>query len=232
MVGSVITDASLSKLHALFPNDFEYYMIAFEIENAIGEVTDRFIMPIMPDSIAYDQRKIVNIQKTAQGVSVLTNNSFVPKQISLEGSFGKWFKVMIGARESGGMTSEGLVIPSKPFFPNVKTGYGAMKQFERLIDKSVGRGRDGKPNTLIFYNLSFNTQYVVKVMNFNPRMGVDMNMVWKYGLNLQAVAPANTDPGKRVGRTSLLMGFSAINSRINDTGITARAVSNTITPLL
>lgn len=224
----VINRGAIAGAHALFPNEFEYYLIAFEIENK-GIVTDRFIFPVMPESMSYNERKITNIKKTAQGVSVLTNNSFVPASITLNGSFGRSFKMMVGSVESPNPAGRDGFDPNSTFIPGIKTGYGATKQLQRLIDKS-SRSIDGSPNTLIFYNMAFNTQYVVKVRSFDPSMAMDSNMMWRYSLTLDAIAPVNLGVGGRVAKTATLMGFAAINERVRRAGRQATSVAGQFIP--
>ena len=222
-------------LHVLFPEDFEFYNMALElVNNKTGIVTDRFIFPVMPDNVNIVNTKITNIRKTAQGVSVLNNNSFIPIDIRIDGTFGRKFKLTVGSYElpDPSLVTSGM-IPSVPFAASVKTGYGALKQLERLYEKST-RTRDGKTNTLILYNMAYNQQYVVKPMSLQSNQGVSENMIWRYTLSLQAVAPANTGIGQKALKRMELMSYAAINTRISETVTedVSRLLSDEVPPVL
>lgn len=218
--GEAIPSEAFALLHSLFPEDFEHYTMALEIvNNTTGVTTDRFIFPVLPDNISIVNTKVTNVRKTAQGVSVMNNNSFIPIDIKIDGTFGRKFKLMIGSYETNApspFTGNGGMIPSIPFALTVKTGYGALKMMERLYEKST-RSVNGTTNTLILYNMTYNQQYVVKLLNLQSNQGVSENMIWKYSLSMQAVSPANTGIGQRAVQALKIMGFAAVNTRISET---------------
>src|SRR5690606_32440155 len=78
------------------PNEFEYYMVALELLKSDLSTKRYFIFPINPNSITYDDAPLTKITKTAGGVSVLKSNQFNLKNLSLSGTFGKSFKVLVG----------------------------------------------------------------------------------------------------------------------------------------
>src|SRR3970040_403030 len=86
-----ILDGSITQgkilLNNLYPQEFEYYMMAFEIEGENG-IEDRFIFPVMPSSISIKDTKTTNIRRTKAGTTILSDNSFTHKMISISGSFG------------------------------------------------------------------------------------------------------------------------------------------------
>lgn len=215
--GDAVPAEVLSLLHVLFPNDFEFYTIAFELLNSKGVPTDRFILPVMPNNIEIMSRKITNVRKTAQGVSVLSNNSFVPIDIKISGSFGRKFKMMVGSYEMPDLdylATHGIPT-SIPFLGTVKTGYGAVKMLERLYNKST-RAKNGNTNRCIFYNLSYNQMYSVKILNFQVSQSTSENMIWNYSMTMQAVSPSG-NVFKKAGMAMALMAFTTINNRLNET---------------
>ena len=190
--GGIAGDAAKILLHTLFPEDFEFYMMALELQNEFAVVTDRFIFPVMPDQMSINKKKLTNIRKTAQGISVLNNNSFVPIDININGGFGRAFKLMVGSYETKDVgIGYGGLVPRIPFSLSVKTGYGALKMLDRLFEKST-KSNNGSAKTLVLYNLAYNQQYVVKIMNLNIDQSISENMLWKYSMNLQAVAPRSS----------------------------------------
>jgi len=79
----LITDSGKLLMHTLFPDEFEFYMMGFElIDSETRLVTDRLVFPVNPDAIDMGLGKITNIKKTASGMTVLSNNSFVPVPIN------------------------------------------------------------------------------------------------------------------------------------------------------
>ena len=63
-----ITSAGRALLNAQAPNDFEYYLMGFEVVNGANKVTDRFVLPVLPENITINNTKIINIKKTAAGI--------------------------------------------------------------------------------------------------------------------------------------------------------------------
>src|SRR3990167_1400315 len=126
-----ITTAGLIALNAIFPNDFEYYLMAFELEDVSNEnakLITRFIFPVNPKSYASTEDILTNVKKTSLGVASLTNNSFQPRKISIRGNFGRSFKLMIGETDSQRIIRDSIggtsYQPTKTYSATIKTGYG------------------------------------------------------------------------------------------------------------
>lgn len=186
-------------LNALYPDEFELYVCALELTDMEGTTLKYFIFPVMPSNLEENQPEIVNIKKTAAGVTILKTPTFVPVDISLSGTFGRKFKVLLGTnyvdfiqsfQTSQGTLSANSIVSgvAQVFDDRVKTGYGCLKILEEIIsdaktvDSSGGR-------RLIFYNPAFGTSYVVQPMNFKISMSQDTNMMHQYSLSMKGVAP-------------------------------------------
>src|SRR5690606_16820294 len=78
------------------PNEFDYYMVAIELLKSDLSTSKYFVFPINPNSMSYDNVLLTKINKTAGGISVLKNSQFNLKDITITGTFGKSFKVLIG----------------------------------------------------------------------------------------------------------------------------------------
>jgi hypothetical protein len=113
----------------------------------------------------------------------------------LKGNFGRKFKFLVG---SVGVDAAAFSFVNKKFqynknagtFSNqLKTGYGCLKVLERMCAMSNALDDFGNPYRLYFYNMALGNHYLVKVINFTPDMSMDSNMIWKYSLNMKAVAP-------------------------------------------
>jgi len=192
-------------LHALFPKDFEYYLVAFELVNETGTV-DYFSFPIMPKSIRESLPELNNIKKTAGGVVALDNETFVPTSISLSGTFGRKFKILIrGAQiellgfrfsnDSGkfGITKPGAIENVTPSFSSfAKTGYGCIKILESMKEKSRQAGYK-----LYFYNSILGNNYVVKFEEFTHSQDESSsNMLPQYNISLKSLAPLSAIEGR------------------------------------
>jgi hypothetical protein len=73
---TLLTSLGKPTLSALYPNDFELYIVAFELVNSSKQVEDYFLFPVQPFSIAEQNKTIQNIKKTAGGVTVLSTQTF------------------------------------------------------------------------------------------------------------------------------------------------------------
>ena len=197
-------------LSAVFPYDFEYYMMALELTTYEGTTIDYLAFPVMPNSFSQSEPKRTNVQYTAGGVVALTTPSFTPKQISIRGTFGKDFKILVGdtiktlgknkySIRAGKRTIEDLHNKNlknrfQSFNTEIKTGYGVIKLLQAIVDKANGVDENGKPFKLNFYNMAMGESWVVVV----PQGGlvisqnVGTNMVYDYALNLVAISPIKT----------------------------------------
>lgn len=232
-----------SLLHALYPNDFEVYMMALELTDSDGNMIDYFAFPVMPESIQKTEPKRTNIKKTSSGVTVLSSSSFTPEEIVIKGNFGRSFKITLSKEPSSqgvafsisngvyslhGSKSKSLTTPRVADFSlGVKTGYGATKILQAIINKSNGVGADGRPFRLYFYNMALGESYLVAVppAGLQLSMSQEKNMIWTYTLNLTTIAPLslsffdnNKTSLSRVLSTSLIQsGLNKLGSNIAKT---------------
>lgn len=213
-----------SAMSTLYPNDFEMYMIFFELVDSSKpeKLVEYFSFPIMPDSISEAKENIVNIKKTAGGITTMGVDTFKPIRISLSGSFGRKFKFLLGrtlidASALSMSTASGFYNPNANvkqamFNKQIKTGYGCIKILESIYKKTNTLDESGNPYKLYFYNPALGNHYQVKMNNLTLNQSMDSNMIWNYNLSMTAVAPL---AGVRniEGRNSLLKatGFKALN---------------------
>src|SRR5665213_360627 len=126
-------------LNASFPDDIEYYSLTLELVDSKGITAQLLIFPVMPSNISETFVSITNVKKTSAGVSVLTNDTFVPFDINLVGDFGTKFRFMLG---QDAIFGSGISINSNGQFYNntvasifssqVKSGYGVYKLLEKM----------------------------------------------------------------------------------------------------
>lgn len=199
-------------LHALAPNDFEYYACSFELLSHDFQVLDIFHFPVMPNGMSMNKQSLVSIKKTGRSYLSQFNDSFVGQTISLQGTFGRKFRLMISTDKGKSLTTG----KGGQFDLKVKTGYGAMKLMENIIGQ-VYKVNNLQPKLLIFNNLAFNQSFVVEVLNFNPTMSVENNMIWNYSLEMKAIANANNLElvNRSSGRLVDLLAADVLNKTAN-----------------
>lgn len=230
----MIQTVGRATLSTLYPNDFEFYMCALELATAEGSTIDYFTFPITPSSITKTDNKRTSIQNTAGGIVALTSPTFVPQDISIRGTFGRIFKILINTESSGAgvafslsngirtlqqITKKAVTMKTPAFDASVKTGYGALKILQSIISKSNGVDNNGKPFRLFFYNLALGESYLVVV----PPNGITFsqneqrNMIWDYNLNMIAVAPLDSVKNASSGSSLIKKTATAVVQKsVND----------------
>lgn len=199
---------------ALFPADFEVYILTLELVDSMGNVVDYFSFPIMPDDMTKVSANITNVKKTAGGVISLTTNTFVPQDLTINGNFGRAFKVLVG-REVIDFRAFGASIKAmanggkleNPFDAKIKTGFGCTKILQALVDKSILLDEQNKPYKLFLHNPTLNESYLVEAMVLTLRMDKNTsNRMWAYTLSFKILA--NSSEVGETGQSSLLNSLS------------------------
>lgn len=206
-----------SGLNSLYPDDFEIYIIAFELVDSLGNTLEYFSLPIMPSNISITEPEITNIKKVNKGVVSLKTDSFIPKDITLSGNFGRNLKILIRDKVVDFKSFAGsLNLLSNEFQgPTIKTGYGTTKVFQSILDGSKILDQRSKPTRLYFYNFAFNDNYVVEVVDKTFTQSRDSsNLIWNYNVSLKAVAPMNNTVNDKNSLISSLT-TSGIQKRVN-----------------
>lgn len=222
-VSGIVTDSGKLLLNALYPNDFEYYLMGFEVIDGADIVTDRFVLPVLPQNITINNQKIKTVQKTGGGITVFQNNTFEPVPIVIQGTFGRSMKLMIGNFFSDGGK---LGSPSNPnhLFKDIKTGYGALKDLEAIYNKDGQVDDNNIPFRINFYNMAFNQNVIVEMTNFVIRQDEGNNMIWYYTLSMTAVASSDTK-GFEFNQARFAS-LGVINKALNDLVRDARTLIN------
>lgn len=194
-VQNVAANIGRAALHSLAPDDFEYYLCSLELLDSTGNTKGFMFFTVMPNNITESKIQIASITKTNKGISTLFNSTFVPRDISIQGTFGRKIRLLVGIKEPQNVSKI-------PFFSGnlglnvegnsvIKTGYGLVKMMKSIIDESFKVDKNGNACILIFNNYAFNTHYVVEVMQSSFSQNVENNMLWYYNLEMKAVAPAS-----------------------------------------
>lgn len=183
-----------SVLNALYPNDFEYYLTAFELVNSKDETIEYFVFPVNPSSMRDLQNFNTSVNVTAGGVVTHSRKGFNPTDVNLIGTFGRKFKFLVGDTfiTFTGQNFKIGELKLKDFSPNIKTGYGCIKVMERIVKQAQELDDYGNPHSLFLYNLGSGTNYLVKCMSFEKSMDLNDNMLWKYNLGIKTLAIAET----------------------------------------
>lgn len=227
----LINTVGRTALNALFPYDFEVYMMALELTDGNDNTIDYISFPIMPESITKNEPKRTNIKNSASGITVLNSATFTPEEISIKGNFGRNFKILLSPKEPASVgvaysTSAGvydltqigeknrtLGFSAPQFNVGIKTGYGAIRILKAIISKSNGVDKNGQPFRLYFYNMALGESYLVVVppSGFTCTQTKDKNMIWEYSMTLTSIAPLNSLKSQS-NKTSLtkVMGLNAV----------------------
>jgi len=217
--------AGKAGMAALFPNEFEAYILTLELVDSRGTITDYFSFPVLPDDMTKTEAEITNIKKTLGGVISLTTNTFTPQDIIINGNFGRSFKVLIGQElvdfkafgaDIKTVAGGGLQGLTNPFDVKIKTGFGCTKILQHIVGKSVALDDYNKPHKLFFHNPTLGESYLVEKMSLSLRQDKNTsNAMWGYSLSFKILSPANLLGTQ--GQTSLLktLGIGVLQQEIN-----------------
>lgn len=232
-------------LNMLYPTDFEVYLMSLELvkvnENGREEILNFFSFPVMPSNINQTEPQITNIKKTVGGIVILNTNTYIPKDITISGNFGRNFKILLdnesldfkglsfnpqqAVRNAGQAVkkkvSDALDLKPTTFSNTIKTGYGCIKILQAICDSSVEID-NGRPRRLYFHNPAFGESHLVKITNFSPSQNMQQNMIWGYNLQMKSISPAQNVRG--VGENSLKKTFE-IGSVQNGVNMVANKVT-------
>lgn len=210
---------------ALFPDEFEVYMISLELVDSKGDIADFFSFPVMPSEITKTESEMTNIKTTAGGIVSLTTDSLVPHDLTINGTFGRSFKVLIGRDiidfkafgESYKSIKKGKLKQFKnPFNAKIKTGYGCTKILQQILSKSVQLDNYNKPYRLFLHNPTLGESYLVEKMNFTLRMDDQTsNMMWNYSVNFKILGNADLFIDSGISSTTKMLGVGVIQGGIN-----------------
>jgi hypothetical protein len=229
----ITKDVGKAGLHAMFPNEFEYYALTLELTNSSGDMIEYLTFPVNPESMSYDSQSLVNIKKTMSGISALDNETFNTRSIQITGTFGRKFKLLInneihkvGSLSGGEDTIVGQVknvkdgsmkIKDAVFDPKLKTGYGTIKILESMIEGSRQYDVKNRSNRLFLYNPALGHNWLVKCNSLHFEQDrTSSNMLWKYNLQFTVIAPMNEVKNENE-RGSLLKstGIASLQSGLN-----------------
>ena len=213
----IIMNQGRAVIHSMYPDDFEYYACSLLIEDSTGKMVDLFNFPVMPHSISINKRPLVNIKKTARGYSNQFSTSFSGDNISINGTFGRKFRLLL---------TDEIKKPNKEDFSlkgmfdaKVKTGYGALKMMEKILFKSTQLDNNFFPHKLFFINYSFNEMFYVEVLNWTKSQSLESNFMWNYSLEMKALAVAKSQyqETNRKAKLTSLLGTASTQRIFNNT---------------
>ena len=197
---SVVDTLGRAALHAMAPDNFEYYMCSLELIDCQSNQVGFISFVVMPNNISESVSPIQTQVKTKGGLVTMFNDTFAPVNISIQGTFGRRFRLVTGVvnpadkRWAGwGNFFNGNL--GKAMF-GIETaylsGYGLTKVMKYILERATKLDSNGKPYVLIFNNYAFNTSYVVDVVNSTFNQSTDNNMLWYYDIQLKGIAPGES----------------------------------------
>lgn len=209
-VGGLAKSAVQTTLNAMWPRDFELYMVSLELVDFRDNLLDYMTFPVNPESIRKTEPQLKNITRAYNAIVVNSSGMFVPQDINIKGNFGKSFKVLL---RTSGFSDDFKALVNKtakessnkvensnrgdeisPFF---KSGYGCLKVLQDICMRSSLK--DGNmARKLYFHNFMLGESYLVEVISMEEDMSMSSNMIWGYDLNLRIISPINIKKGKRL----------------------------------
>ena len=199
-------------LHAKAPDNYEYYMCSLELIDCSGNQVGFISFVVMPNNITESATPIQTQTKTKNGMVTLFNDSFAPVNISLQGTFGRKFKIvtdMVDPSESKKNFFNGSIGKISGVDAAVKSGYGLTRVLQYILKKTNKLDAQGRPYILLFNNYSFNSSYVVDVMSYSFNQSIENNMLWFYELQLKAIAPGSAVRNSKQNNAKLLKVISS-----------------------
>jgi hypothetical protein len=233
-VSSAVNTIGRAGLNALGPDNFEYYMCAFKLLDSNGEKVAYMSLPVMPNSIMESKIAIATVTKTSGALVTQFNSTFAPIDISLQGTFGRKIRLLLGSKEyekpNDGASSS--FDKAQKFFNGnwgigkvnvlVKTGYGLVQMLRHIIDGTYDLDEYGKPHVLIFDNYTLNEHYVVEPLQRSFNQSTENNMIWYYNVEMKAIANASdmtngeTSVGQMIGNVALGALSNTVSNLINN----------------
>jgi hypothetical protein len=194
----VLTSIGKVGLNIIYPKEFELYLCALELTDENYNTLKYFVFPVMPTNMDETQTTTSNIKKTLGGVVVLNTPSFTPRDITIAGTFGRKFRVLLGddmmdfassftAADGGLSPSSVLGGVGQIFDERIKTGYGCLKILEEIINSANIVDNIGS-RRLIFHNPALGNSYLIKPTSLKLSQSQETNMIWSYSLSMKAIA--------------------------------------------
>lgn len=219
-IQELTVDIGKAGVNALFPNEFEYYAVTLELTDSQGNTVEYLTFPVSPESMSYNNTTLVNIKKGMSAISALDNETFQPRKIEMTGTFGRKFKILLnseigktspdGANDTAAngvfetSKSNDVNVKKAIFNAKLKTGYGTTKILEAIVEKSKGFDIYNQSHRLYLYNPALGHNWLVKVNSINfSQDRTSSNMLWKYNIQLTAIAPVEKIRTVSSGKKSL-----------------------------
>ena len=217
----ILANAGRAALHTLAPNDFEYYACIFQLVDFNFDIEQIFNFPVNPTAIQVSRKPHVNIKKTESGYVETFNSTYVGKDIQISGTFGRKFRLLTSFDNNPNQDRVKKKDRDKYYQKDtlsvgVKTGYGALKLLEKIVDRSQGFCSDGKPMRLYFFNLAANESYWVEILDFSKNMSMENNAMWNWNITMKAIGEVPDQYNNKSNINNLLT-FGAVQKSLNAT---------------
>jgi len=228
-INSLANGGGRGLVNGLYPNEFEYYAVTLELVDSEDKTVDYLTFPVSPKSMTYNYTSIANIKKNMGGVTVIDTDKFIPSKYMMSGTFGRSLKILIGqdinhedSTQAGAWTKQDseFAIRSSVLNAKIKSGYGALKILEAIVDKSSGIDQYDRPFRLYLYNPAMGHSFLVKVNTFSTKQDYDSsNMVWQYEIAFTTIAPLDriinrVDVKESLSQSTLLPSLQRSTNRL------------------
>lgn len=221
---ALLADLGKGTLNALYPDEFEYYMMSLELADYKDQTIEFFSFPVLPKNFSEVEQTDTNIKKTLSSVTSIKSTGFIPRDLRISGNFGRSLKFLLGSEFINGSaftlsaeqgSGDAETSQEAQVFSNIiKTGYGCFKMLESILRKSK-KTDEGLPRRLYFYNPAVGNSYLVEFMEMNKSTSQEENMIWGYSLFLRAIAPLSSLRDSSSGSIAKTNSKNAVNNFIN-----------------
>ena len=221
----IVANQGRAYLHSIAPDDFEYYACTLVLEDGSYNTLQVFNFPVMPNSMSINKRPLVNIKKTARGYLSQFSTSFSGDTISINGTFGRKFRLLLTDEikkpnfKNPDVPDSEKIFYKDIFDAKVKTGYGSLKLMEKILYMSTQQDEQGYPHRLYFLNYAFNEMFLVEPINWSKQQSLENNAMWNYSLELKCLGIAKTKymGGNKGAKLTSLLGTAAVQKSFNNT---------------
>lgn len=213
---NIISQGSTAVLNALFPKEFDLYLLSLELVEIDSSGNERqvdyFTFPINPESLSKREIYVKNVERTLNSVVVTRLPGFIPQEIIIKGNFGRDFKILDRQRLKTDCTEVNdfaSLYTNSEVSTYIKSGYGSLKVLQEICYNSNSL----KPlRKLYLHNFMLGEDHQVEVIDLQVDMNKQSNMIWAYTLRLKTVAPQRVSIENKIKKSLASISIQAASS--------------------
>jgi len=204
-------------MHKALPDQFELYAMSLQVVDAQDLPVSTFIFPVLPESYRETDPSSSSSRRTLGGIHTSEMKGFMPKKISMTGTFGRSFKFNTG----GLMANTGF--GNLKYLEEIKnlshgneprdTATKVKNAVKNLVKKTLGFKTTGETFKTYFFNWARNVHYVVEDLEIQYHANNQKSALWFYDLTMTAV---KSFEGGLFDRRDIILALSLSGKLINE----------------